>query len=251
MQLLRKALEAHRSKEINVRKNIVGLLGLAALLVTFVPTPNAVAASPIPEQVLLSQHEAIIRDKLLDAGVKPSVVQALIKKWRNGIVWDNSNGTEPLRSSTEFRSGFEVTTSWFPDGSISVSKLEIPTKLGSGEIMPMSIKGCREGSGVGSFPFYDCRVSTDNFNWSLDFLADGMRSTIGRAQVSNLRDPGWFVGGATVSNHTLTVLRATQSGTYPAHGKLTVYWNAVLGAGSGTYRLNFYVRDMTRWDTNT
>lgn len=232
-------------------KNIVGAVGLAALLGTLALSPSAVAATPGPEQVLLSNHEAIIREKLLHAEVKPAVVQSLIKKWRNGIAWDNSNGSEPLRSSSEVRSGFEVTTSWFADGSISISEIEIPQKMNSGDISLMSITGCREGSGVGSFPFYDCRVKTDNFNWSLDFLADGMRSTIGRAQVSNLRDPGWFVGGATVASHSLTVLRATQSGTTPAHGKLTVYWNAIYGAGSGTYRLNLYVRDMTRWDTNT
>lgn len=142
----------------------------------------------------------------------------------------------------------EITTRVYADGSPIVSSIETP-RAGVDDRAGRTVSGCREASGAGNLPFYDCRVQTNTALYTITFLSDGRRSSIGQAQVSNYRQIGYWTGAATVNSTGFNLVRRDQSGSSPAHVQGTLYVTFLLGSGSGVYNLSFYVRDMSRWDS--
>lgn len=182
-------------------------------------------------------------------GVPKETQDRLIANLKAGIAWDSQNGSKPLTVETKIANGAEVTTSTFADGSLIVDSIEIPRPVASG-IQPMSVGGCREGSGAGNFPFFDCHISTNQFSFSIDFDSDGRTSSIGSAQVSNYRNIGYWTAAATVDSTGFQLIRQTQSGSSEAAVRATLFVTFLVGSGSGVYQLTFHVRDQTKWDTS-
>lgn len=225
---------------------------IAAAILLIVPVSPANASSGMSNTapVSVSEVESQIVERLRAFEVAEADIPGLVEKWRQGEPWDSMTGAVPVSVSREVERGVRATTERFEDGSVVVNSVEIPLVAGPQKPGVQSVEGCRFAAGVGNFPFYDCRVITNTPLFDLNFLADGATSSLGQARVSNLRDPQWLIVGGTAFDSSLSVIRAQQSGTSPAHGKLTVFYNVIFGAGTGTYTLNFFVRDQTMWDTN-
>jgi len=207
-----------------------------------------VVSSAVPAQASGGPDLDGIRARLADAGVDTQTQDRLMAKLLAGEDWDSVTGAEPVSERTEIVGDQEVTTRIYADGSPAISSIEVPQVIGSSGA-PRSVSGCREGAGAGNFPFYDCRVQTNTALYSITFLSDGRRSSIGQAQVTNYRQIGYWTGAATVNSTRFNLVRRDQSGTSPAHVQGSLYVTFLLGSGSGVYSLSFYVRDTSRWDS--
>jgi hypothetical protein len=225
----------------------VVVLVFAALLLT---PGSAIARAPQASSSAVKIDEAGMRARFDAANVSKAVQDRLIGEFRRGIVWDSQNGSKPVTVKTTIVGDEQVTTSTFADGSLTVDSIQIPKAAPTGGVQPQSISGCQAGVGVGSFPFYNCHIQTNQFSFDIDFYSDGYTSNIGAARVSNWRNIGYWTAAATVNSTGFQLIRGQQSGTTGASVRATLYVTFLLGSGSGVYQLTFHVRDTTKWDTS-
>jgi hypothetical protein len=239
------------------RLSILGAVVVLCSGLLLVPTGANAATTSAPAAKsttggAVQIDEAGMRSRFTAAGVSKATQDRLIAKFRAGITWDSQNGSKPVSDTTKVVGDEEVTTQTFADGSLIINSIEIPkpaSASGTG-IQPQSISGCRAGSGVGSFPFYDCHIATNQFSFDIDFYSDGMTSNIGAARVSNYRNIGYWTAAATVNSTGFQLIRSVQSGSSEAAVRATLYVTFLVGSGSGVYQLTFHVRDTTKWDTS-
>ncbi len=226
----------------NVFKRSIATVG------SVLATAVLVISAAVPAQARSDVDLDGIRSRLSDAGVDAATQDRLVAKLLAGGTWDSVSGAQPVTETTVITGDREITTRVYADGSPIVSSIEIP-RAGVDDRAGRTVSGCREASGAGNFPFYDCRVQTNTALYTITFLSDGRRSSIGQAQVSNYRQIGYWTGAATVNSTGFNLVRRDQSGSSPAHVQGTLYVTFLLGSGSGVYNLSFYVRDMSRWDS--
>ncbi len=242
-----------------------GLAGANVIEMAFADTAVTVAVDPAADISLSSQRGTTfgtdvnqstidktgIRQRLTQHGVASDVQDNLIVKLDAGVPWDSQNGTQPISTLTAVNDFVQTTTKNYPDGSLIVDTVQIPKKVDTdSRIQRRSIENCTHGAGVGTFPFFGCHVSTNQFLFTIDFYVDGRISNIGNAGITNYHSIGYWTGAATVNSTSFNLIRRNQNGANDAQVQAVLHVTFLAGSGSGVYQLTFHVRDRSMWDTS-
>jgi|GEM_PF-2908218 len=164
------------------RKWMPAVAAVALLFGGIVAFPTVANASGVDEF-----SEA--REFLSEHGVAPDARDRLIDELENGGRWDSFSSESAPVSITESQSdGFDVRVARYADGSVSVSRIEIPVP-DSGVSTYSSPHSC---TASGSWR-NNCTVDMWVGAVSMSFKASYNVST---NQVSSVYGAGWTVGGA-------------------------------------------------------
>lgn len=151
--------------------------------------------------------ESAIRADLDRFGTSEAEQDLLLEKLERGIPWDSATGAKAVKSETFVENGFEVSRSYFSDGSVSETGIEIgvlatPAQLTQmiseaslrekpslerGSTSPqytqqaVGISSCIYGSSAGVSYASNCKVYYSGISWSSSFRADYQRWASGAA----------------------------------------------------------------------
>ncbi|WP_141651273.1 DUF5626 family protein [Microbacterium sp. 3J1] len=181
-------------------------------------------------------------DWFVENGVAPDTARDLIATFNSGGEIDSMSGAEPVEVRTSEIDGWNVTRAEFQDGSISVSKVQLPGAE-EGEATGISVRSVGScgstSSGSGWASYYDCAVVGSNGAWlSMEFRASYTRTNANKATIHSVSSPYVHAVGGTAATPTLSIVTAT--GT-KAHAKATTQFNGAPPVGSKTCTLNLYV----------
>lgn|GEM_PF-2983338 len=224
------------------RLMIAGVVGLAAPLAIAAPA----AAHPSGDQ---SQYQW-----LLDNGVAPLAAKEIVKRAAAGDLPDSMTGEEPISVQTRESSDWIVTTATYPDGSVSVSKMEQPKQWLSAPplVTPYGVGACVAVGGSGYASYYDCRVTGSNGLWlDVEFIADYTRVSNGNATIHAVRGPYVWSAGGTATVPVLSITKAKGSPSSPAKAQAQTQFTSIGGWVSGTYYLYLHVTGGSAWSTQT
>lgn len=181
-------------------------------------------------------------DWFVENGVAPETARELIAIYNSGGEIDSMSGAEPLEVRTEEIDGWNVTRAEYPDGSISVSKVQLPgaEESEAAGISARSVGSCGStSSGSGWASYYDCAVVGSNGAWlSMEFRASYTRTNANKATIHSVSSPYVHAVGGTAATPSLSIVTAT--GT-KAHAKATTQFNGAPPVGSKTCTLNLWV----------
>lgn len=178
----------------------------------------------------------------VENGVAPETARALIATYNSGGEIDSMSGVNPVEVRTEEIDGWNVTRAEYPDGSISVSKVQLPgaEESDAAGISVRSVGSCGStSSGSGWASYYDCAVVGSNGAWlSMEFRASYTRTNANKATIHSVSSPYVHAVGGTAATPSLSIVTAT--GT-KAHAKATTQFNGAPPVGSKTCTLNLWV----------
>lgn len=156
-------------------------------------TVNTTSPKPAAED---TYKEA--RKFLTDYGVAQQTQKALFAKLEAGQKWDSFTSDSVPASTEEYvKDGYNVTEDHYADGSVSVSRIEIPVEptVSSGGISPMSSpNGCTIGSNGART---NCNVDTWVGLISMGFKAN---YNVVTNTVSSVWGASWSIGGSCSSS---------------------------------------------------
>lgn len=170
----------------------------ASLAMGLLASSPAFADEPYPDASpgqLTAIEEA--GDFLTEYGVDQATQDALFDKFLAGESWDSfTSASTPVRVEESVEDGYDVTVSYYSDGSVSVSRLEIPVaRASSGDISTMSEpNGCTIGSGGART---NCNVDTWVGLISMGFKAN---YNVSSNTVSSVWGASWTIGGSCSSS---------------------------------------------------
>lgn len=203
---------------------------------------------------LSDTDRAFVMDSSVRLGITPQVRDRLIDNLEKGIVPESMTGADPVSTKTKKHPDKTEVRKEFRDGSVALTTFEDPVKHPTGgpkELTPMSVAGCVEYGGVGTFEFRHCQVRTDQIAFTMAFESDGRRgsscSPSFAGAIYNIYG-AWYSGVGTVGNIRQEVLQGTQSCSGPARARASALVN--MGWYSTTASLTFYVQNGSRWDTS-
>ncbi|WP_147440470.1 hypothetical protein [Mycetocola tolaasinivorans] len=133
---------------------------------------------------------------LTEYGVSLETQHALFEKLEKGEKWDSfSSLVEPTSSESYVENGYEKTVAHYNDGSVSVSRIELPIEIGSADLAGRSSpSGCSVGrDGARN----NCTVDTWVGLIKLGFKAN---YNVNSNRVSNVWGATWAIGGSCSSS---------------------------------------------------
>jgi hypothetical protein len=225
------------------------VIAAAALLPSIAAAPTF-AATPRPTNPPINVQD--IEAHATALGIPQSVQASLLAKVQRGEQLDSMSGAKPVSVTTSTAAGVKRTTQTFADGSYVIDTAQIPKPAVTGEVTPMSVTGCTNGQGAGRFPFWNCRIATDQFLFSIDFYMDGYKGSSGSwyGSITRVYNLGYWTGAASVNSTSLRILTANQSASGPAKAQAQLNVTFIGGSGSGVYRLSGYVSYGNIYDTS-
>jgi hypothetical protein len=175
-----------------------------------------VCAVPAPANAAVTEQD--ISQKLTSYGVSQSTSQILIQKLQAGEIWESlDENAVPISTNSIRINGFDETIDTFSDGSIGVTKSEVPTSA----LSRASLSKCQTSSGTGYVNYSNCLVVRDAIVFLMAFTTDfsihpgPYNDTISR--VYNPYFGSCFIG---CSELTLNLNQKIESATSPANARL-------------------------------
>jgi hypothetical protein len=191
--------------------------------------------------------ESAIRADLDRFGTSEAEQDLLLEKLEHGIPWDSATGAKAVKVESFVESGFEVSRSYFPDGSVSETGFEIGVlatpaqltqmiseasrsekpSLESGSASPQytqratGIHSCTYGSSAGVSYASNCKVYYSGISWSSSFRADYQRWASGAAAQ-------YRAGSGTTTAFTLCV---SNENVYSLEGNTRIRYQVNLAPG--------------------
>lgn len=222
------------------KKMRVGLTATLALALLSASSIAPAQATNAPEK------ETSFEQFLVENEVSSSVRQELQAKVESGEALDSAQGIEPVSEDSWIEGGERVTRLTYPDGSVSVTRLEIPVEIGTGkgQVSPQGtiINGCSVTSGSGWATYKNCRVQGDNGLVYLSFRVDyeryvGKNAKILRTHTGSVSTrTGW---SATLP--TREVYRPTSSPNIKALVRYATNAKQIGGLASETFYTSFWL----------
>lgn len=206
----------------------VGLTGIAAG-----PAP----ATGTDDGLLAPSAEAHIRSELTRYGVTGSVQDDLVEKAREGILWDNMSGVAPIETSTSQSGAMQETVERYPDGSISVTSLEVPSEAPAGQIGTMKVSQCKLTSSSSHHATWtDCLVSRNDVVARAGFRI-GYTKYNGTTQAPQIsgNPSGWAITYYMGTPNSVTLPRVIQrtASSTPARARADWMVSATSPVGGG------------------
>lgn len=231
-----------------------------ALFTTALAAASMLLAPPAQASTskLSKSDLAFVTDSSQRLGIPPLVRESLIAKLEQGLVPESMTGSLPTKTDTSISPERMVTRKEFADGSVSQTTFQLPAtqskkSVGGAVVTPLSVTGCGDSPGVGTFAFQGCTVRTDQFSFTLAFEADGYLGTNCSFPGSISRIYGaWYSGIGATGGISQEILQQYQNCNSPARARASalVTYNVGPVPYSFTASLTFYVQNGSRWDTS-
>ncbi|MTT31897.1 hypothetical protein GMB86_07730 [Terrilactibacillus sp. BCM23-1] len=191
-------------------------------------------------------------------GVSQSTIQKLVKKWNNGLAidalkGDDSQGTATIQTYGKLDpisgNNQKVTKKVYPDGSISVTTVEVPKTDNTNPnlISPLSVTGGTVTSGTGYTIHHGATVGTGNGAVTCSFKADFENINGAYDLIDRIYSYDIVVWGGSYSDVELKLVRKYETSTYKAHGMLR--FQAIIGPTGATQHLDLYVGKNTYYSS--
>ena len=185
----------------------------------------------------------------VENGVEAETAIELIEKFNNGERIDSLSSVTPVHETRTVENGFNKTRYEYPDGSISLSEIQVPDQVVSTyAVVPTSVGSCySSSSGPGWVQYFDCLVRESNGVWfTMEFRASYIRASNGTGTITSASSPYIHAPGG---NATTPVFQTVVLTGNPAHLTAESQYNFGWPIGSGTARINLYVNGSTAWTT--
>ncbi|MFF1573718.1 hypothetical protein ACFVWR_13275 [Leifsonia sp. NPDC058292] len=164
-------------------------------------------------------------DFLAKYGVDQGTIDTLIAEYENGGKWDSfSSESAPVSSQTQRVAGFDETVKHYADGSVAVTRAQVPRVITPGTIQPMdAVHGCTVSGNMRN----NCQADMWVGVVSMGFLMSYNAST---NTVTNVYGGSWSIGGACGSSQkylgkpAYNVARLEVSASMCAIPYQTVFW---------------------------
>lgn len=202
---------------------------------------------------LTKAEENQITSFFKENGVEDRTIRDLLKKFKNGEVWDSQkkeySNIKPAEILT-YSDGTIKEKYVYPDGSIMVSTVGTaqPKTSNNDIIMAASVNGGTWTYGSG---YSSCRNALVENNWgnlSLSFYADFTLVNGAADMIDNVRDYRIYVIGGTYSNVQLGITDKYELTNYrPAEAKLSCDVTYYGGTATMNYYLKLRVANDTFW----
>lgn len=145
-------------------------------------TPSTSQNSPLDPSTLTEAREFLAQH-----GVTTDVQDELIRSAARGERWDSmTSDNTPVSTVSRTADDGEYTTNTYEDGSVSVIRLETPSRS-------RGISGCTVQGNLRS----NCKIDTWVGLVSMSFFAT---YNLGTARVNNVYGGGWSIGGSCSSS---------------------------------------------------
>ncbi|MDZ8276526.1 hypothetical protein R2Q81_11290 [Microbacterium aquimaris] len=186
-------------RKLSARPILSTLLGATLVLGATVGGGLAAHADDDSQDPAFQQIVANVSDFLDTHGVEEATRDTLVAKLESGELLDSQNGSEPVSTSTTTTGGYEVTISTYADGSVSESRVELPTSAETpGLVTPFGVTGC---SGTATSR-QGCLVDRWDGVIRQSFRADFTYVTNGYDRIDSVYSSTYNVYGATSSSVT-------------------------------------------------
>lgn len=210
-------------------------LACAAVSIALVAGGVATSASAAPTTSSTSDTAAIYA--FYDAnGVSKADADRLVANFERGIYSESNNpNAVPVRSKMTIETGFEVTRTFYADGSVSVSKIEQPKAPSKGLASTQSVGSCAETTGGSGYILRkNCLVSEGTDILEMAFRMDWTAISSGYDKINAVRSPYAYTRGGTAETPKLSISKANESSASPASARATTQYQ---GANSFTATL--------------
>ncbi|MCC4909084.1 hypothetical protein [Microbacterium sp. cx-59] len=197
------------------------------------------ASSATADELSVDEQQ---RSWYLENGVSPDVADELIADFNAGDLPDSMTGVEPVSSVTDDKDGWITTRNEFPDGSISVSRLETPEAAAAapGDVAARSVGSCTSTLGGSGFVnYYDCAVTGSNGAYlDVEFRADYTRVSNGAGIINRVASPYSYAIGGTATTPELRITRANGTVSNPARATATSQYSSAASSFTAVLTLN-------------
>lgn len=200
----------------------------AALVVVGAAMPAQAAISVDADSASVQTVSDVTKsaaDFLAKYGVDQATADTLIAEYENGGKWDSfSSETTPVSTQTQRVAGFDETVKHYADGSVAVSRLQVPRVVTPGTIQPMdAVHGCTVSGNMRN----NCQADMWVGVVSMGFLMSYNAST---NTVTSVYGGTWSIGGACGSSQkylgkpAYNIARLEVSASMCAIPFQTVFW---------------------------
>jgi len=228
------------------------LVGIATSFALGGLTAPASGMDLVAGDAYVAPEDQELADRLEAMGVEGEDQSRLISKWKNGQAWDSMTGVAPVSVTSEDVDGFVVTRSVFPDGSVSILSLEIPSAApapGTVGIFAKPLTGCKALPSSGGWTRRaECKADAVYGTYAVSFNVDySVKSGGGR--IDNTYNAACeVIPPYSVSNCSLSTSRKLNSGSVPAAARLSATFTAPIGGAVNAWvQLHVYG---SAWVTN-
>lgn len=171
----------------------------------------------------------------------PAVIDSLTDGMEIGIVPDSvSLANEPIDVANRAEGASVITTSTYPDGSISVTSAESTSGVGVVDPQGRAIAGCGIQTYTGVTYRTDCKVSGTNGAISISFYAPYTIQHQGMDSIPNAGHSPAQACASGCSTPALSLHRATETSALLAALTYSTHWE-VAGWASKTFFLSLVV----------
>ncbi|GEA86628.1 hypothetical protein Q760_15935 [Cellulomonas cellasea DSM 20118] len=174
---------------------------------------------------------------------------ALLDKLEAGQTWDVMSGeSAPVSTRTVRTAGENRTIETYPDGSIAVTSIQMPTSTTKpGVVGPLAVGNCRTSvSGSGYTNRYDCQANSTTGVVEMGFYIS-YSITGGYDSIIDVNSPYVRADGGTASDTSLAIRKAAENSTGSAYASIKTIYQARNGGGSKTLELRALVGQNTAW----
>lgn len=166
----------------SLRTKILG--GFAGLIATSL----VVAGATVPAAATENPTIASARAFLAQYGANHATQERLIDIYLAGGVWDSMRGSVPLSTERYSAADADYSVNKYHDGSISVTRAELPEKTADGA-QSRGISGCTVSGSARN----NCKIDMWVGLVAMSFHAS---YNLGNNTVTNTYGAGWSIGGA-------------------------------------------------------
>lgn len=192
----------------------------------------------------ISQPEAW----LIQNGVEASTASALAASVEQGHLLDSMTDAEPVATNVTEEDGWLVSRAEFEDGSVSVSRLEMPQAETTG-IGARAVGTCAQvNSGSYWVQYNECAIYGSNGYLEISFRADYNRAS-GGSGISSIYSPYQYANAGTATTPVLQTVRSTGNASKEALATATSQYSSK--AVSFTAVLRLHVSPASAWTSQS
>lgn len=182
------------------------------------------AAAPVSattaEEEAFAELTSSLTAHLTEYDVPAATQDALIAKLRGGELPDSWGGVAPLSTNTSEVDGADVKVERFPDGSVTVTKVELPTPEG---VASRGVSGCGTYTTAGQTHRTNCYVDRwDGVVWQ-NFRADFTYVDNGYDRIDSVgTESGGIVGASGGGKVRFGITKKYENAAGPARAEYVI-----------------------------
>ena len=146
---------------------------VAALISVATATAGLMGANPATAADKVSPADLqYVRSAMVKYNVPLASQTRLLNEYARGERWDSETDAKAVSTEVTQANGVETTIFRYADGSVNVSKIDIPSAAPTeGQVGTMAISGCQGYAKPGYNAWRNCKISWDGVSWAVTFTA--------------------------------------------------------------------------------